>query len=235
VKALILMSRVPKPGKTKTRLMEIFSGEQCANIHKAFLLDLFNVFSAIKEEIDIYLTYTPEEHFHMMEDMIPSFIKCFPQRGETLGIKMANAIQEVLDKGYDEVVLMGSDIPSMQPREIIESFELLKDNDICIGPTLDGGYYLIGMKRLYKQLFTGDLKWGHKSVLECTLGISNKLGLKVGLAKKHRDIDTKEDLVAFIEEIEANSFSNKLLPINTIDFINNNWGAEDNAKGRLKG
>ena len=80
MKALILMTRIPIPGKTKTRLMEIFSGKACADIHKCFLLDLFNVFKFLKEDIDIFLTYTPEASLNIIEDMIPKYIQCFPSK-----------------------------------------------------------------------------------------------------------------------------------------------------------
>jgi len=220
VNALILMTRIPIPGKTKTRLMDILTGIECAEIHKAFLLDLFNLFNYLKDDVDIYLTYTPEDSFHIFGDMIPNYIKTFPQKGGDLGEKMRNAMEEVLDKGYDSVILIGSDIPNIQPDDIYKAFDLLEENDICLGPSFDGGYYLIGMKRLYSVIFDNDLKWGKKSVLERTVDIANREGLSVGLAIKHMDIDTKEDLLNFSEEMEKNN-KNMIIPQNTLEYIQN--------------
>lgn len=217
MKALILMTRIPIPGKTKTRLMDIFTGIECAEIHKAFLLDLFDLFNYLKDDMDIYLTYTPEDSFDIIKDMVPDYIKTFSQRGEDLGKKMANAIGKVLNRGYDSVVLIGSDIPSIQLEDIYGAFDLLEDQDICLGPTFDGGYYLVGMKKLYPNLFDNDLEWGKKSVLEKTCDIANRAGLSVGLAPKHMDIDTKEDLIRFMAEIKNSS--NKNIPQKTLEYI----------------
>lgn len=235
MKALILMTRVNIPGRTKTRLMKMLSGEECARLHRCFLLDLFNVFEIIKDDIDIYLTYTPIDCFNILEDIVPSYIKCFPQEGKNLGEKMLNAFSYLLDKGYEKVSLMGSDVPSIQAQDILSSFEALDKSDISLGPTLDGGYYLIGMKKTHKELFEEKLKWGNKSVLEGTIDIANNLNLKIELIKKLRDIDTKEDLIAFKKEAEGMDESLEKIPCNTMDYINNLWSDKYYVKGYFEG
>jgi len=230
MRALILMTRIPIPGKTKTRLMEIFTGEECAKIHECFLMDLFNIFEYIKDDIDIFLTYTPEGNINIMKERIPHYLKYFPQVGDNLGERMANAIDNVLKRGYDEVILIGSDIPDILPCELIDAFKLLDNNDICLGPTFDGGYYLIGMKKLYKNLFDNKLKWGKKSVLEGTIDIANSMELSVGLAAKHMDIDTKEDIFRLKERMDKGEFENRFLPTNTLDYINKCWNGEKYAE-----
>lgn len=219
MKALILMTRIPIPGKTKTRLIDIFTGEQCAEIHKCFLLDLFSIFEYIKEDVDVFLTYTPEGSLNIIENIMPKYIKSFPQEGETLGERMENAIKNVLNSGYERIVLIGSDIPSIQPEDIIKGFEILESNDICLGTTFDGGYYLIGMKKLYKEVFDESIKWGKKSVLEGTMHIANNLELSIGLVSKHLDIDTKEDIISFKEKVNMGYFLGKVLPKNTVDYL----------------
>lgn len=223
MKALILMTRVPVPGCTKTRLMEILSGDECAELHKCFLLDLFHVFEFIKDDMDIFLTYTPKESFSQMAYLVPSFIHCFPQEGKDLGEKMHHAFQYVFNRGYGKVVLIGADIPDIQPYEIGDAFDRLAAGDVVLGPTFDGGYYLIGMKNSIKELFHNKLKWGNKSVLEGTMDIANSLGLKLQLTCKHRDIDTKEDFIALKNRIDSGDFDDKIPPVHTIDFINKVW------------
>jgi len=230
MKALILMTRIPIPGKTKTRLMDVFTGEGCAELHKCFLIDLFNMFEFIKDHVDIFLTYTPEKSLNIIEHILPDYIKLFPQTGEDLGARMSNAMEHVYKLGYSEVVLIGSDIPDIQPHELIEAFDILKDNDICIGPTFDGGYYLIGMKKLHRELFDSKLKWGKRTVLEGTMDISNNLGLSVGLAVKHMDIDTKEDLYTFKKRIDSNEYADMIIPQNTISYLSNYWSDEKYAE-----
>lgn len=235
MKALVLMTRVPVPGRTKTRLMKMISGEECAKLHKCFLLDLFNVFELINDDIDIYLTYTPENSFSILENMVPDYINCFPQRGKGLGEKMLNGFNYLFDKGYTNVTLMGADVPNIQPDDILSSFEALENYDMTLGPTVDGGYYLIGMKMVHKELFEEKLKWGNKSVLEGTIDIANNLNLRTGLVRKLRDIDTKEDLIAFKQEVEKKDGKWEKTPRNTIDYINSLWSDKYYVKGYFEG
>lgn len=230
MKALILMTRIPIPGKTKTRLMDIFTGEKCAGIHKCFLLDLFNIFNYINDDVDIFLTYTPEGNLNIIQDIIPSYINCFPQIGDDLGARMGNAIGEVFNIGYTDVILIGSDIPDIQPYELLDAFSILENNDICLGPTFDGGYYLVGMKKLHKEIFDKELKWGKKSVLESTIDIANNMELSVGLTVKHMDIDTKEDIFKFKKKVDQGLFSNRVVPENTIKYLSKFWSEAQYAE-----
>jgi rSAM/selenodomain-associated transferase 1 len=223
MKALILMTRIPISGRTKTRLMKMLTGEECAEIHRCFLMDIFNTFKHLKDDIDIFITYTPDNLFHLIEYMVPEYASCFPQKGDNLGTKMMNAIAELLEKKYDKVVLMGSDVPDIQPEDIKNAFELLDENDIVLGPTFDGGYYLVGMKRMHREIFDDNFKWGNKSVFQGTVDIANKCGLKVGLVAKYRDIDTAEDLINFKERIDNGELNNKLSPENTVMYIKKLW------------
>lgn len=201
--ALIIMTRIPLPGRTKTRLMDIMSGIECANLQSAFLHDLIATTERLKNDIDIYLTYTPEKYFHLLD--LPQYIKSFPQSGEDLGIKMKNALETVLLKGYDRVILIGSDIPHIGAKDIIDAFAILTKKDIVLGPSYDGGYYLIGMKQINEQIFSINKSWGGQSVLKLTLNKIADEQLSVGLAKQFRDIDTKEDLFAIMSKYEHSS------------------------------
>lgn len=232
--ALILMTRVPIAGMTKTRLMDILTGEQCAKLHRCFLLDLFKIFSDLRETADIYITYTPENALYLMEDIIPSYIKSFPQEGNDLGQRMDNAIGKLLNKGYSKVILIGADIPHLQPENIRKAYEELEHKDICLGPTNDGGYYLVGMKRGGRDIFSINLKWGYESVFEATVSIANNLGLTVGLITKLSDIDEKQDIEDFMESIQKGEFKGKTLPISTVSFIRNTWGDGNSVKGYIK-
>jgi uncharacterized protein len=231
--ALILMTRIPIAGKTKTRLMKTFSGEECAELHKCFLKDIFNSLENTKNDVDIFVTYTPEGSFNILNDIIPNNISNYPQIGDTLGLRMLNAIDKLLCAGYKKVVLIGSDIPHLKDEDIKYSFGLLDSKDVVLGPTFDGGYYLIGMKKIHSQLFSDSLKWGYKSVFEGTVDIANKSNLKVGLAAKYRDIDTEEDLLNLIEEFDRKILPSKEVPSNTIMFINKLWSDLKNAKRHL--
>lgn len=213
--ALILMTRIPMAGQTKTRLMDIMSGDECAELHMAFLKDLFNTFKKL-EEVEIYLTYTPKNSLDTIENIIPEFIRTFPQRGEDLGSKMYNAIKDILSLDYEKVILIGSDIPHIKNEDILHSFKILEEKDIVLGPSYDGGYYLVGMKKPNEGIFHISKKWGGKSVLESTIDIANNQSLTVGLATKYMDIDTKEDLFVFMDICEDHE---EKIALNTVDFV----------------
>ncbi|GAA0746078.1 TIGR04282 family arsenosugar biosynthesis glycosyltransferase [Clostridium oceanicum] len=227
--ALIIMTRIPVAGRTKTRLIGKLTARQCADIHKCFLLDIFNMCKRIDSNIHIYLSYGDEGNLNIINPIIPEYIKCFPQEGRNIGEKMKNSIKKVLDLGYEKVTLIGSDIPEVQSQDIIKSFMVLDKKDICFGPTLDGGYYLIAMKKLNKLVFENNIKWGKNSVFYNTMNILNKEGLRVGFVDKHEDIDTKEDLDNLINRSMVNKAYYKEVPFNTIEFINN-WWVDENVK-----
>lgn len=228
--ALIVMTRIPIPGQTKTRLMKILSGLECAQIHRCFLMDIFNTLKNTKGSADIFLTYTPEDSLGVISDMVPKWISCFPQKGDNLGERMRNSIDILLKRGYEKVILIGSDIPDLCSRDIENAFTVLDSNDVVLGPTFDGGYYLVGMKRIHKEIFGDNLKWGYKSVFEATVDIANKCSLKVGLASKYRDIDDEKDLLNFIERFIEKEHDKSSAPVNTIMFLNKLWSDLENAK-----
>lgn len=219
MKGFILMTRVPVPGRTKTRLMSTFTADQCCDIHKAFLKDIFKVLGSVKDEIDIFLTYSDDGDFNILKDMLPEWIRVFPQEGEDLGEKMENAIKKISDMGYEKVILMGSDVPQVKGEDIEEGFSLLDENDLILGPTLDGGYYMVGMKKLQELIFQKELNWGKMTVLEGTLDICNKHSIKVGLGNKLIDIDTHEDLFKIIDDMEKGDLKD-FKDSNTMNLIN---------------
>ncbi|EJO5345977.1 TIGR04282 family arsenosugar biosynthesis glycosyltransferase [Clostridium botulinum] len=229
---LIIMTRIPVPYKTKTRLMEIFTGQQCADIHKCFLKDIFDMCEILKDSIDIYITYSDEGDFSIIEPSIPNFAKVFPQSGKDIGEKMKNAVGYVLNKGYKKVILIGSDIPEIQSRDILKAFDILEYKDLCFGPTLDGGYYLVGMKKLNEVVFKNDIKWGDKSVFYSTMELLNKQNLTVDFVGKYEDMDTKEDIKNLVYRLNCKLNKYDIIPKNTKEYLED-WWREEYAKGHV--
>lgn len=212
-KALILFTRVPVPGETKTRLMPYFTPEQCARLHVCFLKDIAAMCREGENETDIYVCYSKPPK-NSGEESSPGgtagcqdgagrlrkiFGECagyFPQEGEALGQRMYRAIEKVLDRGYQACVLMGTDVPEVQWEDIRLAYEILEEKDVVLGGTADGGYYLVGMKAARKEAFEKQT-YGHGNVLYDTVhGLKSK-GLSVGLGKERYDIDTREDIEGF--------------------------------------
>ncbi|HYF84627.1 MAG TPA: TIGR04282 family arsenosugar biosynthesis glycosyltransferase [Clostridia bacterium] len=194
--ALILMTRVPLPGKTKTRLETHFTPEQCAKLHTCFLKDIYETAALV--DADVFVYFTPEKYRYKLSAILGSEALLRPQCDGGLGNRMHQAIKECLSEGYDKCLLIGTDIPTVSEEMLNTALKLLDDNEIVIGPTLDGGYYLIGMTKAYNEVFDNTF-YGVKSVFENTLQHIRTLGVSYSLIKEWYDIDTFKDLQFMID------------------------------------
>jgi rSAM/selenodomain-associated transferase 1 len=122
-------------------------------------------------------------------------MESFPQEGEDLGKRMENAFLNRFERGFREVVIIGTDSPDQPPEHILEAFDLLADKkiDLVLGPAEDGGYYLMGLKSVREELFCG-IQWSSGEVFATTVSKAKELGLGVSLLPVWHDIDTAADL-----------------------------------------
>lgn len=194
--AVVIMSKVPVPGKTKTRLMDKLSGEECAAFHIACLKDILAEVRKLGLKCYLYYTGGGPEHFPASLPWDSLIIR--PQRGADLGEGMYHACREVLAE-HDRVVIIGTDLPDITSQILWQALEELDRHPIVLGPAQDGGYYLIGLKEAQALLFTG-LDWGTERVLSQTLARAAALQIGVSLLAEKRDIDTWADLVHFYEQ-----------------------------------
>lgn len=118
----------------------------------------------------------------------------FTQEGVDLGERMKNAFLNGFEQGYQNIIVIGSDLPNISKEVIDAGFEQLKNNDIVFGPADDGGYYLLGMSQMNSSVFEGK-PWSQSDLLEVTLEEISEQGKSVALLEKMNDIDTFEDLV----------------------------------------
>ena len=190
--AIILFTRVPIPGHTKTRLEGFLSKEQCAELHRHMLADIASELD--KSNTPCFAYITPDREWERLEGCLPKVCERRLQTGESLGDRMKNAIAEVLALGHEKVVLIGSDVPDLQVTEILEAFLALDRSDIVLGPVEDGGYFFIGMKSLFYDPFGISAKWGSESVYEATVAHLKEQGTSVASIGLKRDLDTEEDL-----------------------------------------
>ena len=188
---IIFFTRVPKVGTTKTRLYDFVSPDTAVEIQKKLMKKNYNVLKKCGEEIAVYHDGQSIDD-KVMENILENREFSY-QVGETLGAKMYNAIDEEL-KSSDKVILLGSDIYNLQENMIHAAFEKLDEYDVVINPSVDGGYFLVGMKKAIKEVF--DLpSYGDNSVLENLLTVCNEQKLSYYLGEAGLDIDTKEDLL----------------------------------------
>ncbi len=224
--AVILMTRLPHPGATKTRLMPLLTPMQCAELHGAFLKDYEGCLKHLDTNVRLFIAYAPENSSREAMGLLPAEGYRFVQEGSTLGERMTHAFCKVFSMGAEKAVLVGSDIPHIQPGHFSHAFQALEDGDLVFGPTVDGGYYLVGMNSLHKEIFSDDLKWGNLSVLEATCRIANERGLAVSLIEKQRDIDTVADLMAFYNAHRVQDRSQAHYPKITFRYIKHQLGEE---------
>ncbi len=198
-RAVILFTRVPLPGKTKTRLYPFLTEEQCAYLHEAFIKDVYNEIKNFGG--DIFINYTPENKAGILKNMLGDTACFIPQKGDNIGERMNFAINRVLQKKYDACVLIGSDVPLISIDDIVEAFSILESKDVVISPTLDGGYYLIGMKEPCDSIF--NISYGTDTVFARTEDAVRQADRSYGAGRILFDIDEKDDLLKLADYLHG--------------------------------
>ena len=190
---MLFFVKNPKKGKVKTRLASAVGGEMAVRLYKRFLLEM--LFTLNRGTFLFYLCYYPADALEDLRNWLGEEYLYMTQQGEDLGERMKNGFMEALAMNFKRVVLIGSDIPDLPLEFIEEAFTSLKETDVVIGPSLDGGYYLIGFKdkKFSPQAFKG-IPWSTERVFEETMKILKHEGLTVHTLQPRRDIDTVEDL-----------------------------------------
>ena len=197
--ALIFFAKAPIPGQVKTRLCPPLTPDEAASLHGSFVLDALER-SRTVPKVDRFLACAPSaDHvfFKILEER--QGVRLMDQVGEDLGARMAHALHAGFSKGYRQVLLVGTDLPTLSPDIYGQALHLLADHDLALGPTLDGGYYLIGLTRPVPELFVG-VPWSTDQVLALTRQKADAQGLKAALLPPCRDVDRIDDLWALIDE-----------------------------------
>jgi rSAM/selenodomain-associated transferase 1 len=197
---LIIFMKAPVNGTFKTRLQPQLSQKLILKLYKAMGMDLIrNLSQASKFDLHIY--YWPKEKHLEMKKWLGADIQYFPQKGLDLGARLFDAFAASFSLGYKKVCIIGSDLPTLTEEIVRESFEYLVSFNLVIGPSQDGGYYLIALKKMYPILFEG-INWSTDKVLMQTLNNASKIGLSVKRMKPENDIDSFEDLAKFYQQVK---------------------------------
>jgi len=191
--ALIIFIKNPVPGKCKTRLAKTIGDEAAATVYRKLLA--YTRMICLKFEGDKYLYY--DGFINENDDWHPDTFTKRIQLQANLGLRMEHALSEVL-MNHDSAVIIGSDCPELKIRHIQSPFEALNDEDVVIGPSFDGGYYLIGMKRVHKILFN-DIVWSSSAVFDVSQERLNENKISLSILEKLHDLDNADDLALFPE------------------------------------
>ncbi len=198
--AIIVFSRYPEEGKVKTRLASSLGNAFAKEFYKICAEHTFNeILKTNNNNTRHFLFYSDENDRNKIKKWTRSKFLLFPQIGLDLGEKMLNAFTSVFKNDVSKIIIIGTDLPDISSDIIDKSFNLLDDCDIVAGPATDGGYYLLGMKKIYEKLFL-NLPWSTDKLFEQTLKIINELNLNLSILPELSDIDTEKDLNNWINK-----------------------------------
>lgn len=185
--ALIIFTRNPQLGKVKTRLAKTVGDEKALQVYKDLLFH--TMIETQNLDCDKFVFY--DENIETNDIWSGTLYEKKLQFGSHLGAKMQNAFQTLFDLGYQNCIIIGSDLFDLEANHISEAFNKLESNDVIIGPAEDGGYYLLGLKKVIPSIFKNK-NWGTSTVLSDTL--KDLENYKIEFLETLNDIDTFEDL-----------------------------------------
>jgi hypothetical protein len=191
--AVVIMAKQPQPGAVKTRLCPPLSPQAAAGLYQAFLLDKIAQVGRLEAAHPV-IAYTPDTAHPFFAAIAPHFL-LIPQQGADLGARLANTFAHLFATGYTGVLAIDSDTPTLPTAFLQQAVArlALPHNDVVLGPSEDGGYYLIGLRALHRELFE-DMPWSTAAVIAETKRRAAAKGLTVTDLPTWFDIDTPEEL-----------------------------------------
>jgi len=202
--SLLVVAKQPIPGQTKTRLCPPLLQAQAANLYECFLRDTLEIMRKVPD-VERMISFLPENAQDYFRRLAPD-MELICQRGASLGERLDHLLTATLSNGSQRAVVMDSDSPTLPSEYVSRAFDQLIDADVVLGPTRDGGYYLIGMKRPQPHLLC-QVQMSTSHVLADTLALAKATGLAVSLLPAWYDIDTIADLHQLDGEINESSKS----------------------------
>jgi len=200
--ALCIMAKAPEPGRVKTRLCPPLSPADAAELYRCFLLDKIAQARQVAGAEPV-LAFAPAEAAAVFEALAPGFA-LLVQRGADLTARLVAVCDELFRDGCDAAILIDSDTPTLPTERLERAVAVMKEGgcDLVLGPSEDGGYYLIGLRRLHPELFEG-MRWSTPTVLEETERRARALGLSSTRLPAWYDVDTAADLVRLQADLAA--------------------------------
>jgi len=202
-RCVIVFLKVPQKTSVKTRLAESLGQDIATDLYKYFVADILETLK--KSRHNFIICFYPPDDRPEAAGWLGHSQTLLPQLGNNLGTRMSNAFDDSFSKGFRNMILIGTDFPDLPAEIIDQAFKYLPENDAVIGPSVDGGYYLIGFNAdTFLPAVFDDMPWGTENVFEKTIKVLNNKGLKIHILPKWRDIDTFEDLEVFYKTYSEN-------------------------------
>jgi rSAM/selenodomain-associated transferase 1 len=196
------MAKQPQVGKTKTRLCPPLSFAQAASLYQALMRDMIELAHRIPGCV-LGVAITPPGSKPFFENIVPAGTLLLPVEADDIGGCLNLTTTSLLEQGFRKVVALNADGPSLSPELIRLALLELDRQDVVLGPSRDGGYYLIGIKEAHPELFQ-DIPWSTSHVTARTLERGREHGLEILLLPEWYDVDTPGDLKFLLGEMENN-------------------------------
>ena len=196
--ALIVVAKRPAPGKTKTRLSPPLTPQLASALYESFLFDTLDQMRQVADSHHVIAYLDEQDYF---KRVAPDF-ELIPQEGKDLGERLDRALTSYLSSGYERVIIMDSDSPTLPPDYLSQAFSILSDGaDVVLGPCDDGGYYLIGIRKPTPRLLR-EVHMSTPTVASETIALAKEDGLNLVILPTWYDIDDVVSLSRLINEIE---------------------------------
>ena len=235
--ALAVMTKAPQPGRVKTRLVPPLTPEEAAELNKCFLRDTVAAISSVCSRRPVgdarkmklkdanashseaataacgIAVYTPVGAESAYTDILPTAFSLLPQRGDKFGERLYFAVEDLIKCGFESVCLIDSDSPTVPAANFAEAVELLSTTEdrVVLGPSDDGGYYLIGVKKPLRRLFD-QIDWSTERVLNQTMQRATEIGIEVKLLPTGYDVDDDASLRRLCNELLADTTASDIAP-----------------------
>jgi uncharacterized protein len=227
--ALAVMTKAPQAGRVKTRLVPPLTPEEAAELNKCFLRDTAAAISSVCSRRPVgdahashseaataacgIAVYTPVGAELAYSDVLPADFSLLPQRGDDFGERLYFAVEDLFKCGFDSLCLIDSDSPTVPAENFEQAVELLGTSEDCVvlGPSDDGGYYLIGMKKPHRHLFE-QIDWSTEHVLNQTTQRATEIGIEVKLLPSGYDVDDGASLRRLCNELLGEKGDDSVAP-----------------------
>lgn len=196
---LVVMAKAPRPGMVKTRLAKSLAVEAVAELYRCLLDDTMTLAHSLRS-VKVAIM-CPASDVKELAQLAGSAIGVVAQQGDGLAAALTSVFEHFAAPGGQRVIAFNSDSPHLPVSVLASAFEMLTAHDVVVGPTYDGGYYLVGAKDAHAALFHGD-RMGTKSALDALLARARKLQLSVGFTDPFYDIDLDGDLTRLAAELQ---------------------------------
>ncbi len=201
--AVAVMAKVPGLEPVKSRMHAALTPELATLLYRCFLLDRLDGIAALPQVAPV-LAFTPAHGRRRMEALAPPEFRLVAQEGPGLGERLSTLLAGLVADGHPGAIALDSDSPTLPMEYVVEAAEALERGraDVVLGPSEDGGYYLVGLRRRQAALFS-DIPWSTDQVFELTRERAQRLGMRVHLLPEWFDVDTESDLRRLALDFDA--------------------------------